>query len=179
MHYKKMVKIQENNIIRIRIHFPEDCNIPEYCNSIGEYYAIKIAKNKYELTENDPFCEFLSYKTRIEIEDFKKEEGVLEFKRVFKKSDFSLEVIGLPMELNETELRKIGKMIIDEGGYWEVIFGGMGYVNLPKTSKLNIINELNNLIKEKGKKAIEKGELLIPENELLNKYEKKPWWKLW
>jgi hypothetical protein len=40
-------------------------------------------------------------------------------------------------------------MIMDEGGYWEVIFGGMGYVNLPKTSKLNVIDELNKLIKAK------------------------------
>ena len=43
----------------------------------------------------------------------------------------------------------VGQMIMDEGGYWEVIFGGMGYVNLPKTSKLNVIDELNKLIKAK------------------------------
>ena len=46
-------------------------------------------------------------------------------------------------------MRVVGQMVIDEGGYWEVIFGGMGYVNLPKTSKLNVINELNKLIKGK------------------------------
>ena len=49
----------------------------------------------------------------------------------------------------ETEMRVIGQMIMDEGGYWEVIFGGMGYVNLPKKSKLNVIDELNKLIKAK------------------------------
>lgn len=53
------------------------------------------------------------------------------------------------MSLNESELRVVGQMIIDKGGYWEVIFGGMGYVNLPKDSRFNVIDELNKLIKAK------------------------------
>jgi len=70
-------------------------------------------------------------------------------KKIYAESEYSLEVIALPMSLNETEMRIVGKMIIDEGGYWEVIFGGMAYINLPKDSKLNIIDELNKLIKAK------------------------------
>lgn len=68
---------------------------------------------------------------------------------MFKESDFSLEVIALPFVLTESEMRIVGKMIIDAGGFWEVIFGGMGYVNLPKHSELNVIEELNKLIREK------------------------------
>ena len=43
-------------------------------------------------------------------------------------------------------------MIVDEEGYWEVIFGGMDYVNLPKGSTLNVLRELNKLIKEKSER---------------------------
>lgn len=98
------------------------------------------------------YKETLSYGTIIEVEQEvieDDEEKVYTLKSILKESDFSINVIGLPSELNETELRVVGKMITDEGGFWEVIFSGMGYVNLPKNSKLDVIEELNKLINSK------------------------------
>ena len=126
----------------------------EACTST--YDVIKVAENRYRLASNDPFSETLIYGTIIEVLPEKNEEDTFVFKKVCAVSEYNLEVIGLPMALNETEMRVVGQMIIDEGGYWEVLFGGMGYVNLPKHSKLNVIEELNKLIaaKQNGKRQL-------------------------
>jgi len=79
-------------------------------------------------------------------------ESKFAFKNIHRKSEFTSECIGLPMALKESEMRLVGQMITDEGGFWEVIFGGMGFVNLPKNSKLNVTEELNRLIIAKQKK---------------------------
>ncbi len=122
--------------------------VPEEA-STGTYEVIKVSENRYKLTNNDPFSETLTYGTIIEVLPEKKDKDTFVFKKVYAESEFNLEVIGIPMSLNEAELRVVGQIIIDEGGYWEVIFGGMGYVNLPKTSQLNVIDELNKLIRKK------------------------------
>jgi len=136
--------------IEIRMYVPEQ-------GSTGTYDVIKVSKNRYKLTNNDPFSETLIFGTIIEVFPEKQkdeDQDLFVFKEIYAESEFNLEVINLPMALNETEMRTVGQMIVDEGGYWEVIFGGMGYANLPKNSKLNIIDELNNLIynKQKSKK---------------------------
>ncbi len=137
--------MNQEEIIEIKMYVPDEA-------STANYDVIKVSENRYKLTDNDPFNEILTYGTIIEVLPEKKkgsEEEVFVFKEVYAESEYDLEVISLPMSLNETEMRVVGQMIMDEGGYWEVIFGGMGYVNLPKNSKLNVIEELNTLIKAK------------------------------
>ncbi|PCJ35646.1 MAG: hypothetical protein COA99_13715 [Moraxellaceae bacterium] len=134
--------MDEETIIDIKMYVPEEA-------STGTYQVIKVSEHRYKLTNNDPFSEILTYGTTIEVLPEKKDNGALVFKKVYAESDYNLVVINLPISLNETEMRVVGQMIIDEGGYWEVIFGGMGYVNLPKTSTLNVITELNKLTKAK------------------------------
>ncbi|CAM4150588.1 MULTISPECIES: hypothetical protein [Flavobacterium] len=134
--------MNEEEIIDIKMYVPKEA-------STGTYEVIRISENRYKLTHNNPFSEILTYGTIIDVLPEKKDKDTFVFKRVYAESEFNLEVIGLPMSLNETEMRVVGQMIIAEGGYWEVFFGGMGYVNLPKTSQLNVIDELNKLIREK------------------------------
>lgn len=127
--------------IEIRMYVPEEL-------STGNYAVNQLSEFTFKLINNHPFNETLCYGTIIEVEPEVKEEDdekVYTLKNVLKESDFSINVITLPSDLNETELRRVGKMITDEGGFWEVIFGGMGYVNLPKDSKLDVIEELNKL----------------------------------
>lgn len=134
--------MEKEKIIDIKMYVPDEA-------STGTYEVIQVSENTYKLTNNDPFSEILTYGTIIEVLPEKKDGDTYIFKRVHAESEYILQVIGLPFSLNETEMRVVGQMIIDEGGYWEVIFGGMVYVNLPKTSKLNVIDELNKLIKAK------------------------------
>jgi hypothetical protein len=138
--------MNEKDIIEIRMYHPEE-------ESTGNYEVVKVGENEYKLAANDPFNEDFSYGTIIEVEKEEKDKGVLQFKRISKKSDFTLNVYGLGSSLNETELRIVGDMIIKEGGYWEVIFGGIAYVNLPKESRLKVIEELNKLIEKKKRKT--------------------------
>lgn len=137
--------MDQEKIIDIKMYVPEEA-------STGTYEVIKVSEYTYKLTNNDPFSEVLTYGTIIEVLPEKKNKDTYVFKRVYTQSNYTHQVIGLPSALNETEMRVVGQMIIDEGGYWEVIFGGMGHVNLPKTSKLNVINELNKIIKAKKNK---------------------------
>jgi hypothetical protein len=140
--------MNDKDIIEIRMFVPD-----EACT--GNYAVVKVSENRYKLANNDPFSEFLTYGTTIEVQPEKKieeEEEVFVFKEVYAESKFGCDVVMLPMALNETEMRVVGEMITAEGGYWEVIFGGMGFVNLPKNSKLNVIDELNKMIKATEKK---------------------------
>lgn len=129
----------EEEIIQIRMYVPTT-------SSTSTYDVIKIDSYTYQLVNNAPFNENLIYGTIIEVHPEEKEEGVLEFKKIFAESTYNLEVIILPTSLAKHQLRAIGELIIDEGGFWEVIFGGLGYINLPKHSKLDVMKELNKLI---------------------------------
>ena len=133
-----------NEVITIKMFHPGE-------RSTGEYNVIKISDFEYKLTENNPFSEDLSYGTIIEVENKLNKDGIFQFKKIAKESDFRLEIYGLNLGLNEAELRLLGDKIVKNGGHWEVIFGGMAYVNLPKDSNLDIgleikkiKNEINN-----------------------------------
>lgn len=128
----------------IRMYYPK-----ESCT--GNYDVIILDSYRFKLACNDPFIEELTYGTIIEVEKELHEQDVYKFKRIVEESEYRSESLFLPSELNETELRIVGDMINNEGGYWEVIFGGLGIVNLPKNSTLNVIEELNKLIRNKGK----------------------------
>lgn len=134
--------MDEEEIIQITMYVPEE-------HSTGTYDVVRVSDNQYKLTNNDPFNEILTYGTIIEVEPKKNDDGAFVFKEISVESDYSLQVIGLPMELSESELRIVGQMIVDDGGFWEVIFGGMGYVNLRNNSSLDVIDELNKLIRAK------------------------------
>lgn len=87
--------------------------VPEEA-STGTYEVIKVSEYKYKLTNNDPFNETLNYGILTEVLPEKKDEDTFIFKGVYKESDYNLEVIGLPSALNETEMRIVGQMILDE-----------------------------------------------------------------
>ncbi|GEM_PF-732154 len=145
LHAKYLIRMNSQEITQIRMYVPEE-------SSTGTYDVIKVSDFSYRLASNDPFSEILSYGTVIEVETEKKEdegECIFVFKKIHTESNYTLEVIFLPMNLTNSEMRIVGQMIIDEGGFWEVIFGGVGYVNLPIKSNLNVIEELNKLIKTK------------------------------
>ena len=136
------LKMKKEETTDIRMYDPDS-------KSTGTYEVVKISECRYKLANNDPFNESLSYGTIIEVETEKIEkdgESKFVFKNVHRKSEFTSECIGLPIDLKESEMRVVGQMIIDEGGFWEVIFGGMGFINLPKNSNLNVSEELNKLI---------------------------------
>ena len=118
---------------------------------------IKIHKCLIQLLCNDPFDEDLSYGTIIEVEKYLTKDGHFQLKKVVRVSEYDRETYWLPTGLNEKELRIVGDKIVAEGGYWEVMMGRFGIVNLPKQSPLNVNEALKILIKEKLLKQLLQG----------------------
>jgi len=130
-------------------------NPKEACT--GNIEVKKLGDHTFQLLCNDPFDEDLSYGTIIKVEEHLTAEGHFQLKKIVQVSEYNRETYWLPTSLNETELRIVGDKIVAEGGYWEVIMGGIGIVNLPKQSHLNVDKVLNILVKEKLLKQLLQG----------------------
>ena len=106
--------------------------------------------NQYKLIDNDPFLEELCRGTVIEVAPKHDEPKVMELIRVVTPSDTPVVVYGLPQGVPESLLRQVGDQIVAAGGYWEVLFGGMAYVNLPKDSSFDVNAALKAVIAANG-----------------------------
>lgn len=126
--------MNSNPNIELKIYFPSEATSTNYLLEELEsgYYIVKW---------NDPFNEELIYGTIIDLE--KDQEGRLIFKRVVKKSNYSCQNFLFPKDFDYTSIKPLQDAIIAEGGYWEIIFHGMLFVNLPSGSNLNVEKELN------------------------------------
>ncbi len=59
--------MSEEEIIEIKMYMPDEA-------STANYDVIKVSKNRYKLTNNNPFSEILTYGTIIEVLPEKKKE---------------------------------------------------------------------------------------------------------
>ena len=118
--------------------------------STGTYHGIPVGPNQYKLIDNDPFLEELCRGTVIEVAPKHDEPKVMELIRVVTPSDTPVVVYGLPQGVPESLLRQVGDQIVAAGGYWEVLFGGMAYVNLPKDSSFDVNAALKAVIAANG-----------------------------
>lgn len=88
------------------------------------------------MTENDIFnCKLTlgtEFQTRIN------EEEKNEIVRISKESDFTTRRFLLSPQFNNSDYRLLGDEIIKQGGFWQVDFGGMATINLPKNSSWSI-----------------------------------------
>ena len=123
----------------------------------GNVEVVKLGQHTYQLMCNTFFSEDVYYGTVIEVEDELTDDGYFKLKSIIKASEYTQETYFLPIALNEAELRIVGGKIVEEGGYWEVVFGGMALVNLPKKSLLDVNEELNDLQKKKMIKRLLQG----------------------
>jgi len=130
-------------------------NPKEACT--GNVEVMKLSDYTFQLLCNDPFDEDLSYGTIIEVEKYLTKDGHFQLKKIVQVSEYDRETYWLPTGLNEKELRIVGDKIVAEGGYWEVMMGRVGIVNLPKQSPLNVNEALNILMKEKLLKQLLQG----------------------
>jgi hypothetical protein len=105
-------------------------------------YVEKISENKFRLTDNDIFnfrltkgTEFI---TRIN------EEGNHEIIKITKESDFITRRFYLLPKYKESDYRMLGAELMKRGGFWQVHFGGIVTVNIPK----NFEYDVDQVIKE-------------------------------
>lgn len=96
----------------------------------------QLSDNVFRTTENELFNCRLTLGT--EFETRLNEDGKHEIIKITKDSDFVTRRFFLTPQFKESEYRLLGDEIMKQGGFWQVDFGGLATINLPKDSKLNI-----------------------------------------
>jgi hypothetical protein len=96
----------------------------------------QLSDNVFRTTENELFNCRLTIGT--EFETRLNEDGKHEIIKITKDSDFVTRRFFLTPQFKESEYRLLGDEIMKQGGFWQVDFGGIATINLPRDSKLNI-----------------------------------------
>lgn len=99
-------------------------------------YVEQISDNVYRTTENEIFNCRLTLGTEFETRLNK--DGKHEIIKITKESDFVTRRFFLTSQFKESEYRLLGDEIMKQGGFWQVDFGGIATINLPKDCELNI-----------------------------------------
>lgn len=104
--------------------------------SITTMYVQQISENVYRMVSNDVFnCRLTlgtEFKTRIN------SEGKHEIIKIVKESEFITRRFFLTPKYKQSEYRLLGDEIVKHGGFWQVDFGGIATINLPKNCELDI-----------------------------------------
>lgn len=99
-------------------------------------YVGKVSENIFRAVENELFnCHLVlgtEFETRIN------KDGKHEIIRIVKESDYITKRFLLTAQFKESEYRLLGNEIIKQGGFWQVDFGGIATINLPKDCKLDL-----------------------------------------
>jgi hypothetical protein len=99
-------------------------------------YVDRVSKNIFRAIENELFNCGLTLGTEFETRINK--DGKHEIIRIVKDSDYIKKRFFLGSQFNESEYRLLGDEIIKQGGFWQVDFGGIATINLPKDCKLDL-----------------------------------------
>lgn len=104
--------------------------------STGNLYVEQLSENKFRMTDNDIFNCRLTKGTEFETRINKK--GLHEIVKIIKDSDFITRRFFLSPLYKESDYRVLGKELTKRGGFWQVDFGGIATVNIPKDVEFNI-----------------------------------------
>jgi hypothetical protein len=99
-------------------------------------YVEQVSDNVFRTTENEIFNCRLTLGTEFETRLNK--DGKHEIIKITKESIFFTRRFFLTSQFKESEYRLLGDEIMKQGGFWQVDFGGIATINLPKDCKLNI-----------------------------------------
>lgn len=106
-------------------------------------YVEQLAMNKFRMTENDIFNCRLTKGTEFETRLNK--EGNHEIIRLTKDSDFITRRFFLSPKYKESDYRVLGDELTKRGGFWQVDFGGIVTVNIPKDFEFNVDEVMRDL----------------------------------
>lgn len=106
-------------------------------------YVEKLSENKFRMMDNDIFnCRLTKgteFNTRIN------KEGIHEIIEITKNSEFITRRFFLSPQYKESDYRMLGTELIKRGGFWQVDFGGIATVNIPKDFEFNIDQVMKDL----------------------------------
>ena len=102
-------------------------------------YCEQKSESIYCCLESPVFIDFPIYGCDIEVEE---RDGKLTFVKIFKDSNFALYSYLWSKEfLDSDKGKKIKEKIVEVGGTWEQIMGGIFYIYLPK-EKGDVLKEI-------------------------------------
>ncbi len=96
----------------------------------------QLSDNVFRTIENELFNCRLTLGTEFETRQHK--DGKHEIVRITKESEFITRRFSLTSQFKESEYRLLGDEIIKQGGFWQVDFGSIATINLPKNCKLDL-----------------------------------------
>jgi len=96
----------------------------------------QLSDNVFRMTENEIFNCSLTLGTEFETRLNK--DGKHEIIRIIKESEFITRRFSLTSQFKESEYRLLGDEIMKQGGFWQVDFGSIATINLPKDCKLDL-----------------------------------------
>jgi hypothetical protein len=96
----------------------------------------QLSDNVFRTTENEIFNCSLTLGTEFETRLNK--DGKHEIVRIIKESEFVTRRFSLTSQFKESEYRLLGEEIMKQGGFWQVDFGSIATVNLPKDCRLDL-----------------------------------------
>ncbi len=99
-------------------------------------YVEQISENKFRMTENDLFNCHLTKGTEFETRI--NEDGNHEVVKIIKKSEFITRRFLLSTQYKESDYRVLGDELMKRGGFWQVDFGGIATINIPKDFEFNV-----------------------------------------
>jgi hypothetical protein len=111
--------------------------------STATLYVEQLTENKFRMTENDIFNCRLTKGTEFETRINK--EGNHEIIRITKDSDYITRRFFLSPEYKESDYRVLGDELTKRGGFWQVDFGGIVTVNIPKDFEFNVDQVMKDL----------------------------------
>jgi len=88
------------------------------------------------MTDNDLFNCHLTKGTEFETRINK--DGHHEIVKILKNSEFITRRFFLSPKYKESDYRVLGEELTKRGGFWQVDFGGIATVNIPKNFEFNI-----------------------------------------
>ena len=106
-------------------------------------YVEQLAENKFRMTDNDIWNCRLTRGTELETRINAK--GKYEIIRIAKDSNFITRRFFLNPEYKESEYRMLGDELMKRGGFWQVDFGGIATVNIPKDFEYDVIQIMKDL----------------------------------
>jgi hypothetical protein len=104
--------------------------------STTSFYVEQLSYNTFRMTDNDIFnCSLTKgteFETRIN------DDGHHEIIKILKHSDFLTRRFFLSPQYKESDYRVLGEELTKLGGFWQIDFGGIATVNIPKDFEFNI-----------------------------------------
>ena len=106
-------------------------------------YVEQLSEHTFRMTQNDIFNCRLTLGTEFKTSINK--DGKHEIIRITKESDFITRRFVLDIAYKESAYRMLGDELIKRGGFWQVDFGGIATVNIPKNFEYDIDHVMKDL----------------------------------